>query len=78
MKTKKINATLHEEMLGSIGCLVRGTKQDLAFTKSKLSQYERYPREIHLQAVKRVLWYIQSSKNYKQIKGQLSLLSDVT
>jgi len=69
-------------MLGSIGYLVTGTRPDLAYTVSKLFQYSKDPREIHLQALKRVFRYIQGTKDLKlridKSQGKLNINSDAS
>jgi hypothetical protein len=45
------------------------TRPDIAFIVSTLSKYNNEPREIHWQAVKRVLRYIKGTKNCKLTLG---------
>ena len=62
-----IDTTLYQQMIGSVMYLVSGTRPDLAYTISHLSQYNTDPTVAHLQAIKRVLRYLKGTRNLKLI-----------
>lgn len=78
----KVNVSLYQEMLGCLGYLVAATRPDLAYTYSKLSQYSRDPRTIHLQGIKRALRYLKGTKHVKlkisEEQGVLNVYSDAS
>jgi len=58
-----VDATLYQQIIGSLMYLVIGTRPDLAFTVSLLSQYSSQPTTIHMGAAKRILRYIKSTRD---------------
>ncbi|KAI1006118.1 hypothetical protein K3495_g2103 [Podosphaera aphanis] len=59
------NANLYQERIGSIMYIVSGTRPDLAYTTSHLSQFSSDPSVTHLCATKRVLRYLKGTKDLK-------------
>jgi len=57
------DATLYKQIIGSLINLVIGTRLDLAFTLSLLSQYSSKPTTIHMGAAKRFLRYIKGTSD---------------
>uniref|UniRef100_T1ISZ7 Integrase catalytic domain-containing protein n=1 Tax=Strigamia maritima TaxID=126957 RepID=T1ISZ7_STRMM len=53
--------TLYQQMLGCLQYIVQGSRPDLAFPVSCLSQYAKDPRQIHLTAIKWVMQFIKST-----------------
>uniref|UniRef100_T1J1I6 Retroviral polymerase SH3-like domain-containing protein n=1 Tax=Strigamia maritima TaxID=126957 RepID=T1J1I6_STRMM len=53
--------TLYQQMLGCLQYIIQGSRPDLAFRVSCLSQYAKDPRQIHLTAIKRVMRFIKST-----------------
>ena len=62
-----IDINLYQQMIGCLNYLVTGTRPDLAYTVSFLSQFMSHPLEIHHQAVKRVFRYLSRTRNMKLI-----------
>jgi transposase InsO family protein len=58
------NIKRYQSIIGSLLYLVRGTRSDIAYAVTKLSQYSSDPSTIHEQALKRVLRYIRGTSNY--------------
>lgn len=61
----RVNATLYQKILGSIMYLVSGTRPDLAYTITHLSQFNTDPSVTHLNAAKRVLRYLKGTRELK-------------
>lgn len=53
----------YREMIGSLMYLVMGTRPDLTFTVTYLSRFQEAPTDEHWSALKRVLRYLQGSKD---------------
>ena len=73
-----VDKNLYQQIIGCLNYLVTGTRPDLAYTVSFLSQFMSHPLEIHHQAVKRVLRYLSGTCNMKLIypcDGELELIS---
>lgn len=60
---KRANAKHYQQLIGSLMYLVTATRFDLAFTVTFLSQFNSDPNLIHATAAKKVLRYLQHSKN---------------
>ena len=60
---------LYQEMLGSIMYLATGTRIDIAFSVSRLSQYSKDPKQVHVTALKRVFRYLKGTRDYKLVYG---------
>ena len=63
----KADATSYQQMIGSLMYLVTGTRPDLAYTVTHLSQYNANPSVAHLQAAKRVLRYVKGTRDQKLV-----------
>ncbi|KAI0999135.1 hypothetical protein K3495_g9059 [Podosphaera aphanis] len=61
------NVNLYQRMLGSIMCVVTGTRPDLAHTIAHLSQFSQNPSVSHTGVAKRVLRYLKGTKDLKPI-----------
>ncbi|UYV63853.1 hypothetical protein LAZ67_2005831 [Cordylochernes scorpioides] len=48
LDSKPVDKTVYQEMIGSLMYLSTGTRPDISFNVSNLSQYSNDPREIHL------------------------------
>ncbi|KAI0992157.1 hypothetical protein K3495_g16029, partial [Podosphaera aphanis] len=62
-----VDLTIYQQIIGSIMYLVSGTRPDLAYTITHLSQFNTNPSQLHLNAAKRVLRYLKGTKNLKLI-----------
>ncbi|KAG7196796.1 hypothetical protein KM043_018802 [Ampulex compressa] len=60
--SQAVDKTHYQELIGNIMHLAVGTKLDISFTVSYLSQYCKDPRKIRLEAVKRVYCYLKGTK----------------
>jgi transposase InsO family protein len=58
------NSFPYRQAIGSLIYLMTGTRPDLSWIISKLSQFLEKPTTTHVTAVKRVLRYIKSTKSY--------------
>ena len=62
---QRVNATLYQQIIGSVMYLVSGTRPDLAYTITHLSQFGSDPTKTHLSAAKRVLRYLKGTRDLK-------------
>jgi len=60
---KRTDATSYQHIIGSLKYLVTGTRPDLAYTITHLSQFNSCPSTKHLASPKRVLRYLQGTKD---------------
>ncbi|MBW0507591.1 hypothetical protein O181_047306 [Austropuccinia psidii MF-1] len=69
--TKEISPPFnYQRAIGLLQYLVQCTRPDLAFSTTFLSQYLKNPKDLHYNAVKHVLTYLNSTKHYKLRLGQ--------
>ena len=61
---KVVNQRNYLSIIGSLMYAALGTRPDIAFTVTKLSQYNHEPRTSHLTAAKQVLRYLKSTSTY--------------
>jgi hypothetical protein len=57
------DTTAYQQIIGSLMYLVTGTRPDLAYTITHFSQFHSSPSITHLTAAKRVLRYLQGTKD---------------
>jgi hypothetical protein len=57
------DSTAYQQIIGSLMYLVTGTRPDLAYTITHLSQFNSSPLIMHLTAAKRVLRYLQGTND---------------
>ena len=62
-ETRISDPSIYQSMIGSLMYLTTGTRPDLAYTISFLSQFSSCPTEQHLKAVKHVLRYVNGTKD---------------
>ena len=60
---KKVNSTLYKQIVGSLMYLT-ATRPDIMHAVSVISRYMECPTEIHLLAAKRILRYLQGTKEF--------------
>jgi len=60
---ERTDATAYQQIIGSLMYLVTGTRPDLAYTITHLSHFNSSPSTKHLTAAKRVLRYLQGTKD---------------
>ena len=61
--SKSVDPTIYREMLGSLMYLSVGTRPDITFQVSCLSQFCQDPRLMHLTAIKRIYRYLKGTRN---------------
>jgi hypothetical protein len=59
------NISLYQQIIGSLMYAVTGTRPDLAYAVTHLSQFNSSPTLVHLQAAKRVLRYLKGTRSLK-------------
>ena len=59
---ERVNATAYQQINGSVGYLVTGTRADLSFTTTFLTQFNSDPIKAHMGAAKRVLRYLKGTR----------------
>ncbi|MHC6131856.1 Ty1/Copia family ribonuclease HI, partial [Serratia marcescens] len=59
----KVDQTLYRSMIGSLLYLT-ATRPDILYSVCLVARYQSDPREIHMQAVKRILRYLQGTKSF--------------
>ena len=62
--TQLTDAKKYREMVGSLIYVMIGTRPDLSYIVTKLSQYMSQPSEAHYNAAKRVLKYLKGTSDY--------------
>ena len=76
---KKVDSTLYKQIVGSL-MYFTATRPDIMYSVSLISRYMESPTELHLLAAKRILRYLQGTRNlgicYK--KGEKSNLVGYT
>ena len=76
--TEATNATLYREIIGSLIYAMTGTRPDLCYVVTKLSQYMSEPNKNHMSMAKHVLRYLKGTINEKLIfrsnKRELEIL----
>ncbi|KAG8481752.1 hypothetical protein CXB51_027230 [Gossypium anomalum] len=61
---KKVNSTFYKQIIGSLMYLT-GTRPDITYSVSLISRFMENPIEMHLLAVKRILRYLQGTKDFR-------------
>ena len=61
---KKINSTLYKQIVGSLMYLT-ATRPDIMYFVSLISRYMENPTEMHLLASKRILRYLQGTREFE-------------
>ncbi|CAK9821285.1 Retrovirus-related Pol polyprotein from transposon TNT 1-94 [Anthophora retusa] len=78
----KVDKTKYQELLGSLMYVAIGTRPDISYAISRLSQYNQEPRVMHLTAVKRVYRYLKGTRDYKlqydRQESQLTMSTDAS
>ncbi|KAF2315618.1 hypothetical protein GH714_040132 [Hevea brasiliensis] len=76
---KKVNSTLYKQIVGSLMYLTT-TRPDIMFSVSLISRYMENPTENHLLAAKRILRYLQGTRDFGLFykKGVMSNLIGFT
>ncbi|KAG6510909.1 hypothetical protein ZIOFF_028954 [Zingiber officinale] len=74
---KKVDSTIYKQIVGSLMYLT-ATRADIMYSVSLISRYMENPTEIHLLAAKRILRYLQGTKDFGLFykKGTLTKKSD--
>ena len=72
----------YQEIIGELLYLANRTRPDLAFVTSYLSQYNHCPLKVHYKMCKRILRYLNNTKNkrlyYSRDPGMLKAYSDAS
>ncbi|UYV67933.1 hypothetical protein LAZ67_5002532 [Cordylochernes scorpioides] len=80
--SKPVVKTVYQEMIGSLMYLSTGTRPDLSFNVSNLSQYSNDPREIPLTAVNMIYRYLKGTRNkmlvYKSKDNNITISTDAS
>jgi len=77
---ERTNAMAYQQIIGSLMYLVTGTRPDLSYTITHLSQFNSSPSTKHLTAAKRVLRYLQGTKDrhlFYPWNNQLKMTADM-
>ncbi|UYV73960.1 hypothetical protein LAZ67_11001597 [Cordylochernes scorpioides] len=82
LDSKPVDKTVYQEMIGSLMYLSTGTRPDISFNVSNLSQYSNDPREIHLTGVKRIYRYLKGTRDnmlaYKSKDNNITISTDAS
>lgn len=57
--------TYYQQMIGSLIYLMIGSRPDIAWAVSRLSQYMQEPTNEHVEAAKQVFQYLRHTTDYK-------------
>ena len=60
----RVDATSYQQIIGSFMYLVTGTRPDLAYTITHLSQFNSDPSKAHMSAAKRVFRYLKGTRDH--------------
>jgi hypothetical protein len=63
MAGKSVDQTMYRSMIGSLLYLT-ASRPDLAFSVGVCARFQANPKESHLTAVKRILWYVNATANF--------------
>jgi len=63
LEGKKVDSTLYRQIVGSLMHLI-GTRLDIMYAVSLISRFMESPTEMHLLAAKRILRYLQGTKDF--------------
>ena len=63
MGSPSVNSQLYRSLVGSLIYLTN-TRSDICYALSCVSRYIDKPKEIHLTAAKRILWYLSGTSDY--------------
>jgi hypothetical protein len=77
------NVTEFQELLGSLTYLATSGRPDIAFQVNNLSRYNHAPRQMHMEALKRILRYLKGTKHLtlhvtSSLDGVLSAAADAS
>jgi len=64
-ESKKTDVLAYQELLGRLMYLSVHTRPDLSFALSCLSQFNNDPKEMHINALKRILRYLRGTVDYR-------------
>jgi hypothetical protein len=64
-KTEASQRTFYQQIIGSLIYLMIGTRPDIAWSTSRLSQYMQEPTDEHVEAAKQVFRYLRQTTDYK-------------
>jgi hypothetical protein len=70
-ESKYMQTVPYREVVGALMYLSNATRPDIAYYVRKVAQYAQCPREIHWQAVKKILRYLKGAPNYGLVFGDL-------
>ncbi|KAG6475047.1 hypothetical protein ZIOFF_064264 [Zingiber officinale] len=74
---KKVDSTIYKQIVGSLMYLT-ATRPDIMYSVSLISRYMENPTEIHLLAAKRILRYLQGTKDFGLFyKKETSMLTQL-
>ena len=59
-----VDWTLYKHITGKANYAMTGTQPDIAFALSFLGKYQAEPKEIHLNAAKKLISYLKENPNY--------------
>ena len=59
----EVNPTLYRSIIGNLLYLTT-SKLDISFSVGVCAQFQATPKESHMTAVKRVIWYVNETSNY--------------
>ncbi|XP_076395868.1 uncharacterized protein LOC143265784 isoform X2 [Megachile rotundata] len=77
-----VDQELYQEIIGELLYIANRTRPDIAFVVSYLSQFNHRSEKRHMLLMKRVLRYLQGTKNkilfYSDKRGQLEIYADAS
>lgn len=63
--SEKIEEKLYQELIGCLLYISQGTRPDISYAVNNLSQYNKNPTKEHYNAAKRILRYLQGTKDLR-------------
>ncbi|UYV74543.1 hypothetical protein LAZ67_12000081 [Cordylochernes scorpioides] len=75
--SKSIDQKYYQEIVGKLIYIATRTRPDICYAISNMSRFNKDPREVHMNGLKKILRYLKGTMNYELIysRGDLSIVT---